>query len=250
MGSFSDSFQSLLPIIEDRIKNLPVKGFIASSKFEDIIFPLGSDTKVLGTVFELLSRKEVYEVANKEKLLIKEASRQNFYPDFTIMRSETDLEKIALDIKTTYISKKNQKFKFTLGSYTSFLRNPTKNIEYNYKEYKEHWVLGFVYQRDTSKISASHIWHPYEKRERIKPAYSNVDLFFRQKWEIASDSAGSGNTANIGSIYGEISDFKNKLPLFKSEKEFEAYWRGYKRTALERETNYRNIKDFRQKYDH
>ena len=93
MGSFLDSFQSLLPIIEDRIKNLPVKGLIASSKFEDIIFPLGFDTKVLETVFELLSRKEVYEVANKKKLLIKEASRQNFYPDFTIMHSETELKK-------------------------------------------------------------------------------------------------------------------------------------------------------------
>ena len=66
----------------------------------------------------------------------------------------------------------------------------------------------------------------------------------QEKWRIAGDKAGSGNTTNIGSINGYIEDFKNGKGPFKSEKEFLEYWRGYKRTANER-TVYTNIDEFR-----
>ncbi|MFZ5432633.1 MAG: type II restriction endonuclease, partial [Calditrichota bacterium] len=46
-----------------------------------------------------------------------------------------------------------------------------------------------------------------------------------EKWEIASDKAGSGNTANIGSI-SNIDDLVNGRGVFEKlgEKHFDEYW--------------------------
>ncbi len=57
----------------------------------------------------------------------------------------------------------------------------------------------------------------------------------QEKWRIAGDRAGSGNTANIGSIGGTIVDFSAGNGIFDSEAEFLEYWRGYKHTEWERE---------------
>ena len=70
----------------------------------------------------------------------------------------------------------------------------------------------------------------------------------QEKWQIAGDKAGSGNTANIGSISGTITDFQRGRGVFQSESEFLAYWRGYGRTAQERSGLYRNIAEFRVMY--
>ena len=61
---------------------------------------------------------------------------------------------------------------------------------------------------------------------------------------MASDKAGSGNTANIGSIYGLIDDFRNGNGPFQSEEEFLEYWRLYERIADVR-TDFSNISEFR-----
>ncbi len=67
----------------------------------------------------------------------------------------------------------------------------------------------------------------------------------QEKWRIAGDRAGSGNTANVGSIYGTIDDFSFGKGVFNSEEEFLEYWRGYKRTNQERQSSYSNIHEFR-----
>lgn len=52
----------------------------------------------------------------------------------------------------------------------------------------------------------------------------------REKWEIASDSSGSGNTANIGSITC-IEDILNGNDVFKNlgEQWFNEYWMNYRK---------------------
>ena len=67
----------------------------------------------------------------------------------------------------------------------------------------------------------------------------------QEKWRIAGDRAGSGNTTNVGSIYGTIEDFSAGNGVFASEAEFLEYWRGYKRTNQERQSSYSNIREFR-----
>lgn len=96
-----------------------VRGLLTSG---DVVYPLGNDTKVLSTVFELIARPFVYQVARENGYLVREARVQNVYPDFTLMKSEDDPAKLAVDVKTTYrLFRKNGWIaKFTLGGYTSF----------------------------------------------------------------------------------------------------------------------------------
>ena len=67
---------------------------------------------------------------------------------------------------------------------------------------------------------------------------------YRKKWRIAGDRAGSGDTANAGSINGTIDDFSAGNGVFDSETEFLESWRGYQRTGQERQSAYNNIHEF------
>ena len=57
---------------------------------EGKVYPLGSDTKVLSTVFELFSRPVIQEFADKNGYEVIEPTKQNHYPDFTLQKSEND----------------------------------------------------------------------------------------------------------------------------------------------------------------
>lgn len=209
------------------------------------VYPLGTDSKVISTVFEMITRGSVIEYAKLKKLKVQEAQPQNYYPDFTLMKDNADKNKVAIDVKTSYRISTHSKFSYTLGSYTSYIRQktPGKNIAYPFGHYKEHWVVGFVYERVT-KIHDVNVYS-IEDLQSIQLPFQNVDVFMQEKWRIASDKAGSGNTTNIGSIKGTLEDFKAGNGIFDSEGEFLAYWRNYARTPAEREKSYADIKGFR-----
>ena len=121
------------------------------------VYPLGSDTKVISALFEIVTRQAVAAYARSAGLLLVEPTKQNHYPDFTLMRDENDRNKIALDVKTTYRKEGQSGFSYTLGSYTSYIRPETesKNIHFPYSHYREHWIIGFVYTRIENKRDAS-----------------------------------------------------------------------------------------------
>jgi hypothetical protein len=212
---------------------------------ENKIYPIGSDTKVLSTIFELFSRPLVQKFADENGYVVIEPSVQNHYPDFTLQKSDDDKEKIAIDVKTTYVDNPESKFKYTLGGYTSFIRNNTKNIVFPFDQYKEHWVMGFVYTRVALKKAAEYKIYTTDKISEITPPYKDVKTFFQEKWKISGDKAGSGNTTNIGSINGNIEDFIAGNGSFFSEDEFVDYWRNYERTAGERKNKYSDIEGYR-----
>lgn len=241
---FNEIQNELRNSIKNISDNCNIAGVIACN---GDIYPLGSDTKVLSTVFELIARPFIHEVAKKYGYTVVEPKVQNHYPDFTLMKNEKDPHKIAVDIKTTY-RKDNGKFSYTLGGYTSFIRdgNGTKNIVFPFSDYKEHWVIGFVYDRLTDKKAASHRIYSINDVEHIPLPYQNVDVFINHKWQIASDIAGSGNTTNIGSICSTIEDFINGNGKFASEDEFLDYWKNYGRTKKEREHLFNNVLEYRQ----
>lgn len=210
------------------------------------VYPLGSDTKVLSTIFELVSRPAVYRTAEILEYEVEEPRVQNHYPDFTLHHGHDDDEKIAIDVKTTYRRNTSDKFGYTLGGYTSFIRigNERKNIVFPFTEYRTHLVIGFVYNRIAKK--KAHHQHKYnlDQLADIPLPFDNVEFFVQEKWRISSDRAGSGNTTNIGSILGRINDFRTGSGPFVSEEEFLEYWRSYGRTADDR-TDFSNIADFR-----
>ncbi len=207
------------------------------------IYPLGTDTKVLSTIFEIIARQSVADFAKQANLLLIDSDKQNYYPDFTLATNSDDSEKIAIDVKTTYKNNPDDLFGFTLGSYTSFLRNGTKNIIFPFTQYKEHWIIGFVYRRVPVDASAASRRYSTTNLSQIPAPFSDVEVFVQEKWRIAGDKPGSGNTTNIGSIRGTLADFQQGNGVFKNEPEFLAYWRGYGTTAQNR--RYRNIEEFR-----
>ncbi|RUM70371.1 MAG: hypothetical protein DSZ07_02595 [Sulfurovum sp.] len=88
----------------------------------------------------------------------------------------------------------------------------------------------------------------------IQSVIKNFDFFIQEKWKIALDRPGSGNTKNIGSEV-EISKLKSGNGLFrrnfenKGKKIFDDYWMNYETKdmakAVERDTpRFKNIKTY------
>ncbi len=176
-----------------------VVGFISPDR---IVYPFGTDTKVLSTVFEALTSPIIAEIAETHGYQV-ESSSQTVYPDATLNPVDGG-PKIAIDIKTTYrrfaASGALSQFRYTLGSYTSFLRSPnaTKNIKYPYEEYSDHWVIGFLYTRRQG-VDAKVSYNEEELDDLLCP-YLDVEFFVQEKHRIVGLSPASGNTANIGSF--------------------------------------------------
>jgi hypothetical protein len=239
--NFKAAFQAKL---DAKQHNYAISGVIGQ---DGTVYPLGSDTKVLSTIFELFSRPLMMEIAKEHGLTLIEPSAQNHYPDFTLCTGRDDQKKIAVDVKTTYIDNTNDSFNYTLGGYTSFIRpgKEGKNIVFPFGQYAEHWVIGFVYERIAAKQAAQHATFSVSDLQAIPLAYQSVRVFVQEKWRISSDKAGSGNTTNIGSIRGKLTDFVAGNGPFNDEAEFLDYWRNYGRTAADR-TDFKTIAGYRQ----
>ena len=95
------------------------------------VYPLGADTKVLSTIFELVSRPAVYAAARQLGYEVVEPTVQNHYPDFTLCTGAACRKKIAVDVKTTYRLKDDDAFGYTLGGYTSFIRLGSGPIDFD-----------------------------------------------------------------------------------------------------------------------
>lgn len=224
------SLQAFAAAFEEKVADHNVDweivGFVAPSTR---VYTLGTDTKVLSTAFESIVAPLVGEIANESGYVV-DTSLQTIYPDFTLTPKETDRDRIAIDVKTTY--RKPGAIVYTLGSYTSFLRSPeaTKNIRFPYAEYSEHWVIGFLYsRRPEAQVSI------YESLDDV-PAeacpYFDVEYFVQDKFRVAGLSPGSGNTTNIGSIKARtIDEFRaGRGPFTEHGKDVcDEFWRSYPR---------------------
>lgn len=226
----------------DTKPNYRARGIIAD---DDRIYPLGTDTKVLSTVFEAFTRPMVHAVADKLGMVVAEPPAQNTYPDFTLSHPDRERDRIAVDVKTTYYTSAGEKVSFTLGSYTSFIHpeQEGKSILFPFSQYAEHWVVGYVYRR--LAITGPEHYYPHSDLDKMPLVFDDVTTFVRRKWEIAGDRAGSGNTANIGSVKLRPHEFATADPLFANESEFLKYWRGYARTKSARADAYGSLEQFR-----
>ncbi len=182
-----------------------VQGFLDTNSY---VHPIDSDTKVISTVFERMAAPALRSIARRYGYSV-ELANQTTYPDFTMTHPTTG-HRIAIDIKTTYT---RSRMVFTLGSYNSFLRNDTKNILHPYSSYSAHWVLGFVYKQLGHFIEYDLETLP--KAGDVTCPYEVETLFVREKHELCSLNAGSGNTKNIGSFVGfKPSDFEQGVGPF------------------------------------
>ena len=219
----------LTPHVSTEDKQWAVKGFIDVYKN---VYTISADTKIVSKILEIHLFPKILEFARTNGFKLVLTDHQNYYPDISLV-SETKPElKFALDLKTTYRSEGKPEFcnGFTLGSHGEYFINRTsrKNIQFPYAEYAGHFCLGAIYTRATTdKLAETRVRKIGELRS-IVSVVRDFQFFVCEKWEIASDRSGSGNTANIGSIT-KIEDILSGHGMFKNlgEKWFDEYWTNY-----------------------
>ena len=224
-----------------------VKGFIDIYKN---IYTISSDTKVISKIIELYIFPKILEFAKKNNLEIELTKEQNFYPDITFKDSEGNL--FAVDLKSSYRKNDNHINGMTLGAFTGYFRDKDslKNITHPYNEYKAHVVLGVIYDY-VSDIDERKSY-TIEQLPDIISVIKNFKFFVQEKWKIAIDRPGSGNTKNIGSV-SNINDLINGNGPFAElgEDVFNDYWMYYLTTDMARMAElpkpyYRNLSEYKQ----
>ena len=232
-----------------------VKGFIDIYK---TIFTISSDTKIVSKVLEIHLFPKILEFAEDNGYRIVLTTHQNYYPDLSFLKASDDRVKFAVDLKTTY---RDPDFPghvngFTLGSHGAYFKDRAKqkNIQYPYAEYSGHFCLGIIYTRaDSERIEETRVMTADEIADETTPkeavghrrvlkvselksitsVIKDFQFFACEKWELASDKQGSGNTANIGSITW-IEDILKCNGVFAKlgEEWFDEYWMNYKTTTM------------------
>lgn len=226
---FIEKFRIFLDTLQEKIcinSEWKIKGFIDSDKQ---IFSLSNDTKVISKILEIHIFPYILDFAKQNNFDIILPNHQNYYPDLSFIAKQDSIIKFAVDLKTTYRNENNPILcnGFTLGSHGEYFKNreSNKNIQFPYKEYLGHFCLGVIYDRvlvDELKR------YKLKDLDIIQSVIKNLTLFFVEKYKIASDSSGSGNTANIGSIKN-IDDILNERGVFADlgEDIFDDYWINY-----------------------
>ncbi len=152
-------------------------------------------------------------------------------------KSENEDLKFAVDFKTTYrIPDKPYLCNgFTLGSHGKYFedRTSTKNIQFPYGSYSGHFCLGIIYNRTDGTTIDEIKKYNIGELHSIASVVRNFQFFVAEKWKIASDKSGSGNTANIGSI-NNIDDILNENGMFTrlGESWFDDYWMNYNKIIV------------------
>ena len=211
-----------------------IKGFIDVCRN---IYTISSDTKIISKVLEIHLFPRILNFAQKAGYRLVLAEHQNYYPDLSFGRADDESIKFAVDFKTTYRLGDYPEFcsGFTLGSHGEYFvnRSSSKNIQFPYGQYSGHFCLGIIYSRHADReLDDAHIYR-LEELHSIASVIGNFQFFVAEKWKIASDKSGSGNTANIGSI-NKISDILSGRGMFSrlGEKWFDDYWMNYGKITI------------------
>ncbi len=253
----TEEFKGLLRRLEQMLQTRDglwtLRGFVDTARR---VYSLGQDTKVISKALELVLLPPIIRFWRERGYMVVTARHQNFYPDISLDRGE---ERYALDLKTTYrlVSSSpgspTRVSGFTLGAFTGYFRNreSTKNVTYPYSSYREHYVVGIIYTqvRDLEEPGV----HAIDDLEKIIPPIRDIEIIFQEKWRIANDKPGSGNTRNIGSITN-LRALRNGLGPFTllgkdGKKVFDEYWQHYMNRDMARAVDlprppFRNLREY------
>jgi hypothetical protein len=223
-----------------------VKGFIDIAKN---IYTISIDTKVVSKIMELLLFPQVCRIAEKMNCKIVLCKEQNFYPDITFIDRKNN--KFAIDIKSTYRKNEKEVNGMTLGAFTGYFRDrgSKKNTTFSYNEYAGHFVLGIIYSRN--KAGDERKVYKLNDLQNITSVVKDFTFFVQEKYRIATDRPGSGNTKNIGSLTN-IERLTNGRGIFAElgEDIFDDYWMYYLTNDMAKavdlkERPYKNITEYK-----
>lgn len=211
-----------------------VKGFIDVFKN---VYTISSDTKIVSKILEIHLFPKILQFAQTNGYKVVLADHQNYYPDISFVKADDESVRFAVDFKTTYRNPKKPHLcnGFTLGSHGKYFehRTSSKNIQFPYSTYSGHFCLGIIYDRaDGASIDETKACS-IDELHSITSVARNFQFFVAEKWKIASDKGGSGNTANIGSI-NNIADIISGQGMFSKlgEHWFDEYWINYKKITV------------------
>lgn len=212
------------PFVSTNDGQWTVKGFIDVYKQ---IYTISTDTKVVSKIIELYIFPLLFKFAQDNDLRLELTKEQNFYPDVTFIDNEGNL--FAVDLKSSYRKTSTRINGMTLGAFTGYFRNrqSTKNATYPYSSYKAHIVLGIIYSENDRAIDERKTY-TLDNIDEIISVVKDITFFVQEKWKIAIDRPGSGNTKNIGSV-SLIEDLINGNGTFAElgEDVFDDYWTNY-----------------------
>lgn len=224
ISKLQSAVNSFSPLVSTNDGQWAVKGFIDIYKH---IYTISTDTKVVSKIIELYIFPLLFKFAQDNNLQLKLTKEQNFYPDLTFIDCDGNL--FAVDLKSSYRKTPIRINGMTLGAFTGYFRNrhSTKNVTYPYDSYKAHIVLGIIYSENEAAVDERECYS-IENLDTITSVVKDITFFVQEKWRIASDHAGSGNTKNIGSV-NLIEDLINGNGTFAKlgEKVFDDYWTNY-----------------------
>lgn len=212
-----------------------VKGFIDIFKN---VYTISSDTKIVSKILEIHLFPKILAFAQANGYKVVLAEHQNYYPDISFVKASDESVRFAVDFKTTYRNPKKPHLcnGFTLGSHGEYFENrtSTKNIQFPYRSYSGHFCLGIIYDRAEGATIDETRTHGIDELHSITSVARNFHFFVTEKWRIASDRGGSGNTANIGSI-NNIADIIAGKGMFSKlgEEWFDEYWMNYKKITVQ-----------------
>lgn len=275
--------QDLQPSVTTEDGQWAIKGFLDVFKN---VYTITADTKIVSKILEIHLFPRLLEFAAATDFKIVLTDHQNWYPDFSFVSKHDNATRFAVDLKTTYRQASRPEWVngFTLGSHGEYFqeRTSSKNIQFPYDSYWGHFCLGLIYTRtdllasageapaepgqvaETSEdlaemeiYSVEELGSKYEAAPKLKhksvktlreitSVMTDLRFFACEKWELASDRQGSGNTANIGSIQ-HIDDILNGRGVFSKlgESYFDEYWKNYGKISILVDGKDKKITDLR-----
>jgi len=222
-----------------------VKGFIDVYRN---IYTISVDTKVVSKIIELMLFPVISRFALEHSYRMVLSEQQNHYPDISFITP--DDTKIALDLKSTYRTDEKTVNGFTLGAFTGYFRQrgSNKNVTFPYEQYAAHLVLGVMYSRRDETIDERRIY-ALDDLQNIMSVVEDFAFLLQEKWRIAIDRPGSGNTKNIGSVRNVRALIEGRGPFVPYGREvFDDYWINYLTQDMARAIGsavpYRNLGEY------
>lgn len=212
------------------------------------IYTISVDTKVVSKIIELMLFPVISRFAAERGYRMILSEHQNHYPDISFIAP--DETKIALDLKSTYRMDGETVNGFTLGAFTGYFRQrkSTKNITFPYEQYAGHFVLGVIYSRHDEAID-EHRVYTVDELQDIVSVVKDFTFLLQEKWRIAGERPGSGNTKNIGSVRNIQALIGGSGPFAHYGQEvFDDYWMNYltedMARAIDSDVPYRNLEEY------
>lgn len=222
-----------------------VKGFIDVYRR---IYTISIDTKVVSKIIELMLFPVISRFAEEHGFRLILSEHQNHYPDISFLAP--DDSKFALDLKSTYRKNRHSVNGFTLGSFTGYFRQreSKKNITFPYEEYSGHFTLGTIYSRVDGTIDERRVY-TIDDLQSIVSVIGDFTFLLQEKWRIAGERPGSGNTRNIGSVRSIRGLVDGNGPFASHGLDvFDDYWMNYltpdMARAIDSPAPYRNLDEY------